>query len=162
MGHPEEIKEQVTTDLPLQRQLMGSLALVLVLSAIAGIIGYATFDASQLETSVRAKSNLYASNLSSSLYGSVATSDGVLAEDVLKPLLSDRNVYGAAVYGPSGRRLAGIGKFPGTLASGDQVKLSDDRVLITVRDISVNEGEVGHLFLALSTEHIDSARFRSA
>ena len=31
MRHPEEVKEQVTTDLPLQRQLMGSLALVLVL-----------------------------------------------------------------------------------------------------------------------------------
>ena len=162
MGHPEEIKEQATTDLPLQRQLMGSLALVLVLSAIAGIIGYATFDDSQLQTSIRAKSNLYASNLSTSLYGAVATSDGVLAEDVLKPLLTDRNIFGAAVYAPSGRRLAGIGRFPGTLASGDQVKLSDDRVLISVRDISVNEGEVGHLFLALSTEHIDSARFRSA
>ena len=38
-----------TTDLPLQAQLMGSLALVFVLSAIAGIIGYATFDGSVLD-----------------------------------------------------------------------------------------------------------------
>ena len=38
-----------TTDLPLQAQLMGSLALVLLLSAIAGVIGYATFDSSSLE-----------------------------------------------------------------------------------------------------------------
>jgi len=162
MGTQEEVRETATTDLPLQRQLMGSLALVLVLSAIAGIIGFATFDDSQLETSIRAKSNLYASNLSSSLYGAIATSDTVLAEEVLKPLQSDRNIYGAAVYNPSGRRLAGIGHFPGTLASGDKVSLADDRVLIAVRDVNVNEGEVGRVFLALSTEHIDSARFRAA
>jgi signal transduction histidine kinase len=105
---------------------------------------------------------MYAANLQSGLYGPVATRDAGLAEDVIKPLLSDRNVYGAAVYAPSGRRLAGIGRFPGTLAGSDPVKLAEDRVLVTVRDISVNEGEVGHLFLALSTEHIESARYRAA
>jgi signal transduction histidine kinase len=162
MGHPDEVKEQVTTDLPLQRQLMGSLALVFVLSAIAGVIGYATFDSSQLESGVRAKSGMYASNLASSLYGAVATADTSAAEEVLAPLLTDRNVYGAAVYTPSGRRLAGIGRFPDTLSGSDRIKLNDDRVLVAVRDISVNEGEVGHLFLALSTEYIASARYRAA
>jgi signal transduction histidine kinase len=161
MGLQDQVKEAATTDLPLQRQLMGSLALVLVLSAIAGIVGYATFDSTSLENSARAKSNMYASTLAASLYGPVATSDAGLAEDVIKPLLTDRNVFGAAVYSPSGRRLAGIGRFPGTFMGGE-VKLADDRVLVVVRDISVNEGEVGHLFLALSTEHIASARFRAA
>ena len=47
--------EHATTELPLQAQLVGSLALVLVLSAIAGLIGYATFDATSLENSARAK-----------------------------------------------------------------------------------------------------------
>jgi signal transduction histidine kinase len=162
MGHPDEVKESATTDLPLQRQLMGSLALVLVLSAIAGVIGYATFDSEQLENGIRAKSNMYATTLASNLYGAVATSDVGMAEDVIKPLLTDRNVFGAAVYGPSGRRLAGIGHFPEIFSTGDDAGLGDDRVLVAVRDISVNEGEVGHLFLALSTEHIASARFRSA
>jgi signal transduction histidine kinase len=162
MGPPTEVQEGATTDLPLQRQLMGSLALVLVLSALAGIIGYATFDVAPLESGARAKSDMYASTLASNLYGAVATSDTVLAEDVLKPLLTDRNVYGAAVYAPSGRRLAGIGRFPGSLTSGEAVALDDDRVLIAVRDVAVDDGEVGHVFLALSTEYIASARFRAA
>ena len=161
MGNQEPVKEAATTDLPLQRQLMGSLALVLVLSAIAGIIGYATFDSTPLENSTRAKSDMYASTLAASLYGPVATADAGLAEDVIKPLLTDHSVFGAAVYSPSGRRLAGVGRFPGTFTGGE-VKLAEDRVLIVVRDISVNEGEVGHLFLALSTEPIESARFRAA
>jgi len=55
--------EHVTTDLPLQAQLMGSLALVFVLSAIAGLVGYATFDSTSLESSARAKATMYASNL---------------------------------------------------------------------------------------------------
>ena len=59
---------QVTTDLPLQTQLMGSLALVFILSGIAGVLGYATFDATSLENSARAKSTMYSSNLSSELY----------------------------------------------------------------------------------------------
>ena len=46
MGPLDHVQEHATTDLPLQRQLMGSLALVLVLSMIAGIMGYATFDSS--------------------------------------------------------------------------------------------------------------------
>jgi signal transduction histidine kinase/uncharacterized membrane protein affecting hemolysin expression len=162
MGISDDVKQSATTDLPLQRQLMGSLALVLVLSAVAGIIGYATFDSSQLENGMRAKSNMYATTLASNLYASVAMSDGVIAEDILKPLLSDRNVYGAAVYSASGRRLAGVGRFPRTFSAGDVVDLGDDRVFVTVRDISVNEGQVGHVVLALSTEHIASARFRSA
>jgi signal transduction histidine kinase len=162
MGHPEDVKESATTDLPLQRQLMGSLGLVLVLSAIAGIIGYASFDSSQLENGLRTKTEMYATTLGSNLYGAVATADAGLAEDMLKPLATDRTVHGAAVYGPSGRRLAGIGKVPSTFSSGDPLEHADDRMVITVRDITVNEGEIGHLYLALSTEFIDSARFRAA
>ena len=158
----ESAPEHATTDLPLQAQLMGSLALVFILSAVAGIVGYATFDGSSLEASARAKSTMYASNLTSELYGAVATLDTVLAEAAIAPLTSDRNVYGVAVYGPGGRRLAGHGHFPMTLVSGDDVKLNDDRVLLTLRDINVGEGASGHLYLALSTEHIDSARMRAA
>jgi signal transduction histidine kinase len=158
----EPSTEHATTDLPLQAQLMGSLALVFILSAVAGLVGYATFDSSTLEASLRAKSTMYASNLTSQLYGAVATLDPVLAEEVIAPLTSDRNVYGVAVYGPGGRRLSGHGHFPVALVSGDEVKLSDDRVLLTLRDISIGEGASGHLYLALSTEHIASARFRAA
>jgi signal transduction histidine kinase len=158
----EPVREHATTDLPLQAQLMGSLALVFILSAVAGLVGYATFDSTSLDASVRAKATMYASNLTTQLYGAVATNDLVLAEDALEPLLTDRNVYGVAVYAPGGRRLAAHGRYPATLVSGDVVKLSDDRVLLTVRDIPVGEGAAGHLYLALSTEHIDSARFRAA
>jgi signal transduction histidine kinase len=154
--------EPATTDLPLQAQLMGSLALVFILSAVAGLIGYATFDGTALETSIRAKSALYASNLTQQLYGAVAMSDLTLAEEAIKPLASDRNVYGAAVYAPGGRRLAGTGNFPSTLMTGEPVLLPDDRVLVTVRDIAVGEGAAGRLYLALSTEHIASTRFRAA
>jgi len=153
---------QVTTDLPLQTQLMGSLALVFILSAIAGIVGYATFDATSLENSVRAKATMYASNLSSQLYGPIAVNDTSYAEEVIAPLVSDRNVYGVAVYAPGGRQLAGHGTYPVTLVSGDKVTLADDRVLVTLRDIEIGEGAVGQLYLALSTEHIASARFRAA
>jgi signal transduction histidine kinase len=162
MGQHEDVQEHATTDLPLQRQLMGSLALVLVLSMIAGIMGYATFDTSQLEKNSRAKSAMYASSMASTLYGAVATGDAGLADDVLRELETDRNVYGAAVYAPGGRRLAGVGVYPDRLAGGDVVKLKDDRVLVTLRDISIDEGQVGHFFLALSTEHIESARYRAA
>ncbi len=151
-----------TTDLPLQTQLMGSLALVFILSAIAGVVGYATFDATSLENSARAKVTMYASNLASQLYGPIAVNDVRYAEEVLAPLVTDRNVYGVAVYAPGGRRLAGHGKHPLTLVSGDKVTLADDRVLVTTRDIQVGEGATGQLFLALSTEHISSARFRAA
>jgi len=154
--------EPATTDLPLQAQLMGSLALVLILSAIAGLIGYATFDGTSLENSARAKATMYASNLTQQLYGAIATSDVTLAEQAIQPLAIDRNVYGVAVYAPGGRRLVGHGHFPVTLASGDEVRLADDRVLLTVRDIAVGEGAAGHLYLALSTEHIASARLRAA
>jgi signal transduction histidine kinase len=141
---------------------MGSLALVLILSAIAGLIGYATFDGTSLENSARAKATMYASNLTQQLYGAIATSDVTLAEQVIQPLAIDRNVYGVAVYAPGGRRLAGHGHFPTSLGSGDEVRLADDRVLLTVRDIAVGEGAAGHLYLALSTEHIASARYRAA
>jgi signal transduction histidine kinase len=158
----ESATEHATTDLPLQAQLMGSLALVFILSAIAGVLGYVTFDSSSLEASIRSKSTMYAANLTSELYGAVATMDPVLAEAAIVPMTSDRNVYGVAVYGPAGRRLAGHGKYPATLVSGDEVKLTEDRVLLTLRDIHVGEGASGHLYLALSTEHINSARFRAA
>jgi signal transduction histidine kinase len=151
-----------TTELPLQAQLMGSLALVFVLSLIAGIIGYATFDSRTLDSSIRAKSAMYSTNLASQLYGAVATGDPVLADDAIAPMVSDKNVAGVAVYAPGGRRLAGHGFFPETLASGDTPRLADDRVLITTRDITTDEGTSGRLFLALSTEHIFTARFRAA
>jgi signal transduction histidine kinase len=151
-----------TTDLPLQAQLMGSLALVFVLSAIAGIIGYATFDGSKLEISLQAKSNMYANTLATQLYGAVATNDADAASDAIDPLASESNVYGVAVYTSGGRRLAGHGQFPATLVSGEKVVLADDRVLIAVRDIHVGEGVAGMLYLALSSEHIVTARFRAA
>jgi signal transduction histidine kinase len=160
--HEDTTAEHATTDLPLQAQLMGSLALVFILSAIAGVVGYATFDASSLEASVRAKETMYTSNLTAQLYGAVATGDMGLAEEVIQPLASDRNVYGVAVYTPGGRRLAGIGRYPASLVAGAQVKLADDRVLLSVRDITVGEGIAGRVFLALSTEHIVTARFRAA
>jgi signal transduction histidine kinase len=163
-GSPAEpaASEHATTELPLQAQLMGSLALVLILSAIAGVVGYATFDGTNLENSARAKVTMYASNLTSQLYGAVATSDAAIAEEAIEPLRSDRNVYGVAVYAPGGRLLAGHGHFPTTLVSGDDLSLSDDRVMMTLRDIHVGEGASGYLYLALSTEHIVSARFRAA
>ncbi len=154
--------EHATTELPLQAQLMGSIALVFILSSIAGLVGYATFDATSLENSARAKTLMYASNLTSQLYGAVAMNDTVLAEEAIQPLATDRNVYGVAVYAPGGRRLAGLGKFPQTLVSGDKVTLTDARVLLTVKDVQVGEGVSGVLYLALSTEHITSARFRAA
>src|SRR5262245_52606956 len=127
----EEAGKNATTDLPLQAQLMGSLALVFILSTVAGLVGYATFDATSLENSARAKATMYASNLTAQLYGAISTNDMVLAEEAIQPLLTDRNVYGVAVYAAGGRRLAGHGKFPTTLRNGDVVKLSDDRVLLT-------------------------------
>jgi signal transduction histidine kinase len=151
-----------TTDLPLQAQLMGSLALVLLLSSIAGVIGYATFDSTTLENSARAKTTMYASNLTQQLYGAVAMGDVAAAEEALEPLLSDRNVQGVAVYAPGGRRLAGHGSFPASLAVGENFKPSEDRVMVTLRDIPVGYGSPGRLYLALSTEHIVSARFRAA
>jgi signal transduction histidine kinase len=151
-----------TTDLPLQAQLMGSLALVFVLSAIAGIVGFATFDGSKLETSLRTKSVVYANNLASELYGAVAASDVAYASEVIDPLAAEGNVYGVAVYTAGGRRLAGHGQFPATLTRGEEVVLADDRVLVTVREIHVGEGAAGLLYLALSSEHIVTARFRAA
>jgi signal transduction histidine kinase len=158
----ESVRKHATTDLPLQAQLMGSLALVLVLSVLAGIIGYATFDGSPLVQTARAKATMYSSNLTSQLYGAVAEGDVVLAERAIEPLRMDRSVYGVAVYAPGGRRLAGHGDYPATFVTGDTVKPGDDRVLLTLSDIPVGEGATGHVYLALTTEHIESARFRSA
>jgi signal transduction histidine kinase len=158
----DESQDHATTDLPLQSQLMGSLALVFVLSAVAGIVGYATFDPSTLEASVKAKAGVYSANLTASLYGAVSTNDMVLAQEALDPVANDRNVYGAAVYAPGGRRLGGIGKFPTTLTTGQNVATDDDRVLVTQRTITLEDGPPANLYLALSTEHIATARFRAA
>jgi signal transduction histidine kinase len=154
--------KNATTDLPLQAQLMGSLALVLLLSAIAGVIGYATFDSTSLENSTRAKTAMYVSNLTQQLYGAVAMGDIVATEEAIEPLLSDRTVRGIAVYAPGGRRLAGHGNFPTSLAPGEEFKPTDDRVIVTMRDIPVGYGAPGRLYLALSTENIASARVRAA
>ena len=71
--------EPATTDLPLQAQLMGSLALVLILSAVAGVVGYATFDGTSLQNSARAKATMYATNLTQQLHGPVAMNDSMIA-----------------------------------------------------------------------------------
>src|ERR1043165_2510093 len=76
--------EHATTDLPLQAQLMGSLALVLVLSAIAGIVGHANFHRTALENGLRAKSTVHAPNLAQQLYGAVSMNDIVQAEQALE------------------------------------------------------------------------------
>ncbi len=162
-GRPEPAApETTTTDLPLQAQLMGSFALVFILSTIAGVVGYATFDSTSLDESARAKATMYTANLTQQLYGAVAFNDPVLADEVIRPLRTDRNVYGVAVYAAGGKRLAGHGESPRTLADGDDVRLSDDRVTVMLRDLYVGEGASGRLYLALSTEHIASARFRAA
>jgi signal transduction histidine kinase len=153
---------QATTDLPLQAQLMGSLALVFILSAVAGLVGYASFDSATLEKSVAAKSNVYATTLSSQLADSMLSSDPVAADAIIAPLQSDRNVYGVAVYAAGGELLAGRGRFPPTVVSDADAQYSDDRVLVTVRELPIGEGVAGHLVLALSTEHIATARFRAA
>ncbi|HEU5135114.1 MAG TPA: ATP-binding protein [Steroidobacteraceae bacterium] len=154
--------EQATTDLPLQAQLMGSLALVFVLSVVAGLVGYFTFDDTALENSVQAKAGVYASTLSSQIYNAIAADDPAFAEAVIGPLQTERNVYGVAVYGTRGQLLAGHGNFPRTLARKSDAKYDDDRVLFTVREVPIEQGVSGFLLLALSTEHIESARMRAA
>jgi signal transduction histidine kinase len=154
--------EQATTDLPLQAQLMGSLALVFILSAVAGLVGYATFDATSLEKGVASKANVYATTLTSQGYNALLLENPKLAESVIAPLLSDRNIYGVALYAAGGKALAGHGHFPATLNGPADAKFADDRLLITVRDVPVADGTVGHVLLALSTEHIASARLRAA
>jgi signal transduction histidine kinase len=151
-----------TTDLPLQLQLMGSLALILILSAIAGVVGYATFDGSTMERSVRAKSEMYISNLQSQLYPAVANGDDGFARGILESLAVDRNVHGAALYDAGGRRMAAVGKHPETLLHGDLAQVDEDRIVISTREIHAGEGAAGMLYLALSTEHILTARNRSA
>jgi signal transduction histidine kinase len=141
---------------------MGSLALVLLLSLIAGVVGFVNFDSSVLESSIRAKSTMYSSNLASQLYGAVSTNDTVLADEAIHPLISDKNVTGVAVYSAGGRRLAGYGRFPETLAHGETPTLGNDRVLIVTRDIATDDNVSGRLFLALSSEHIQTARLRAA
>jgi len=153
---------QATTDLPLQAQLMGSLALVFILSAVAGLIGYATFDATSLEKGVVAKANVYASTLASQGYNAVAAADPRLAEAVIAPLLSDRNIHAVSLYAPDGKALAGHGHFPPELHDASEAKFADDRVLVTVRDLPIDGLGTGHVLLALSTEHIASDRFRAA
>jgi len=154
--------EHATTDLPLQAQLMGSLALVFILSVVAGLVGYFTFDSSSLEKSVEAKAGVYASTLSAQIYNAIAADDPAFAEAVIGPLHSDRNVYGVAVYGTRGQLLAGHGNFPPMLARKSDAKYEDDRALVTVREVPIEQGVSGYLVLALSTEHIESARMRAA
>jgi signal transduction histidine kinase len=153
---------QATTDLPLQAQLMGSLALVIILSIVAGLLGYSTYDSSTLEKSVQAKAGVYGANLASQLHTPVLGRDPLLADAVIRPLFSDRNVHGIAVYAAGGQLLAGHGHFPPTLATPADARLADDRVYLTVRAIPVGEGAAGHLLLALSTEHITTGRSRAA
>ncbi len=153
---------QATTDLPLQAQLMGSLALILLMSALAAVVGYSTFDGTSLENSVRAKSAMYASNLSSELRTAVGTYDDELANTVIQALNADRNVHGVAAYAVDGRLMAGLGKFPASLSKGDAVTPTDNRVMLSLREIYVDAQTNGMLYLALSTEHIHSAQFRAA
>jgi signal transduction histidine kinase/uncharacterized membrane protein affecting hemolysin expression len=162
MKEPPAQGGSTTTDLPLQAQLMGSLAMVLILSALAGIVGYSTFDSRTLQTSVEAKAGVYATNLASQLYNPVLAGDERLTSAVIRPLESDRNVFAIAVYAPDGRLLAGHGRFPPTLKHRDQADVGDDRVYMTLRAIDVGQGAPGHLLLALSTEHIATARMRAA
>jgi signal transduction histidine kinase len=159
---PESAGAPATTDLPLQAQLMGSLALVIVLSAIAGFMGYVTYDSINLEKSVEAKAGVYATNMAARLHSSIVYEDEKLADAVIRPLASDRNVYAVAVYAAGGQRLAGHGPAPDTLPRGGIVRLDEDRVHVVVRDISIGEGIAGSLLLALSTEHISTGRFRAA
>jgi signal transduction histidine kinase len=151
-----------TTDLPLQAQLMGSLALVVVLSVVAGLVGYLAYDTSTLEKSVQAKAGVYSANMAAQLYSAVALEDPALADAVIRPIASDRNVFAVAVYAAGGQPLAGHGHFPPTLVSREGVTLAEDRVYLTVRQIPLEEGVQGHLLLALSTEHIVTGQFRAA
>src|SRR5690349_2298237 len=128
---------RATTDLPLQAQLMGSLALVFILSAVAGLIGYATFDGSTLEKSVAAKANVYVSTLSSQTVNAVIAENPLTAEAVIAPLQSDKNVYGVAVYAPGGKLLAGHGHFPAKVTAATDAVFDDDRVLVSVRELPV-------------------------
>jgi signal transduction histidine kinase len=161
-SHDRPPAASATTDLPLQTQLMGSLALVIVLSAIAGLLGYLAFDSQTLQKSVEAKAGVYATTMSAQLYGAISLEDPELADAVIKPLASDRNVFGIAVYAANGKLLAGHGRFPPSLLHRDDARLGDDRVFLSVRQIPIEEGVAGHLLLALSTEHIVTGRFRAA
>jgi signal transduction histidine kinase len=154
--------EQATTDLPLQAQLMGSLALVFILSAVAGLIGYATFDTRSLEKAVESKASVYASTLTSQGYNAMLSENPKLAEAVIAPLSSDKNIYGVAIYAANGQMLAGHGHFPPTLNKAGDAKFADDRVVAKVYDVAVGDGTSGHVLLALSTESITSARLRAA
>ncbi len=151
-----------TTDLPLQAQLMGSLALVILISALAGIVGYFTYDTATLQKSVEAKAGVYASNLAAQLYNPIYSEDAEMADAVIRPLESDRNVHGVAVYSAAGKLLAGHGRFPPTFSSTEPVKLAEDRVHVSIREIPLDAGKSGRLFVALSTEHIVTAQFRAA
>ena len=141
---------------------MGSLALVLVLSFISGVFVYVNYDTRVLQTSVEAKAGVYATNLAQQLYNPVAASDRAMSEAVIKPLESDRNVYGIAVYAIGGQLLAGHGRVPPTLKSREDARLDEDRVFLVVREIPIEQGASGHLLLALSTDHIATARMRAA
>jgi signal transduction histidine kinase len=162
MDNARKEKPAATTDLPLQAQLMGSLALIIVLSGLAGVVGFLTFDTATLQKSVEAKAGVYAANLASQLYNPIYAEDASMADAVIRPLESDRNVHGVAVYSAVGKLLAGHGKFPAALVANERPKIAEDRVHIALREIPLELGKSGHLFLALSTEHIVTAQFRAA
>jgi signal transduction histidine kinase len=141
---------------------MGSLALVVILSAIAGLVGYLAYDTTTLERSVQAKAGVYSTNMAAHLHAAVSLEDPALADAVIRPIASDKNVFAVAVYAAGGKLLAGHGQHPPALASREEAKLAEDRVYMTIRPIWVREGASGHLLLALSTEHIVTGQFRAA
>jgi uncharacterized membrane protein affecting hemolysin expression len=141
----DEAARKATTELPLQAQLMGSLALILILSGIAGIIGYTTCDARVLQSSVEAKAGVYATNLAAQLYNPIAAGSPALSEAVIKPLQSDRNVFGIGVYSVDGRLLAGHGQVPARLESAGDARLMDDRTHMVVREVPIEQGASGLL-----------------
>ena len=141
---------------------MGSLALVVILSAIAGLVGYLAYDTTTLEKSVQAKAGVYSTNMAAQLHAAVSLEDPALADAVIRPIASDKNVFAVAVYAAGGKLLAGHGQHPAALASREEAKLAEDRVYMTIRPIWVREGATGHLLLALSTEHIVTGQFRAA
>ena len=162
MDNARKNRPAATTDLPLQAQLMGSLALIVVLSTIAGLVGYLTYDTSTLYKSVEAKAGVYATNLAAQLYNPIYSEDPSKSDAVIRPLESDRNVHGVAVYSAGGKLLAGHGIFPPMLVAREPVELDEDRIHIALREIPLEAGKSGHLFLALSTDHIFTAQFRAA
>jgi signal transduction histidine kinase len=81
---------------------------------------------------------------------------------VIRPLASDRNVFGVGVYSVEGGLLASHGAVPETLLAPGDARLDDDRTHMVVREVPIEQGRSGFVLLALSTEHIATARMRAA